>query len=311
MVFQKPNPFPKSIYENVAFGPRIARHEGATSTSASSSALRQAALWDEVKDRLKRSALGALGRAAAAPLHRPRARRRARGAPDGRARSALDPIATRDDRGSDPRAEARLHDRDRDAQHAAGRARRRPHRVLQLDVATTATRRRAGRVRRDARRSSRTRATSAPRTTSPAASAEQRLFFLALSFTEELAQLEASLQEEGDLVLRALPRSSLNALARQGDEELARRGGSAFDDQVGRALHCRSKRVDPVAPGAADTRCGRPAARPSRCSDVNLHLERMADYCGHRRQAHQVCGKPQHKTDEAISRYTIEDMGQE
>ena len=50
-----------------------------------------------------------------------------------------------------------------------------------------------------------------------------------LSFTEELAQLEASLQEEGDLVLRAL-RSSLNALAR-GDEELADEVIS-FDDQV-------------------------------------------------------------------------------
>jgi len=60
MVFQKPNPFPKSVYDNVAFGPRVlglkddleARVEGA---------LQRAALWDEVKDRLKGSALSLSG----------------------------------------------------------------------------------------------------------------------------------------------------------------------------------------------------------------------------------------------------------
>ena len=61
MVFQKPNPFPKSIYDNVAFGPRVLGHEGHRSTSASRRALRRAALWDEVKDRLKDGALGLSG----------------------------------------------------------------------------------------------------------------------------------------------------------------------------------------------------------------------------------------------------------
>jgi phosphate transport system ATP-binding protein len=62
MVFQKPNPFPKSIYDNVAYGPRIngERNKGKLNEIVEHS-LRQAALWDEVKDRLKNSALGLSG----------------------------------------------------------------------------------------------------------------------------------------------------------------------------------------------------------------------------------------------------------
>jgi len=62
MVFQKPNPFPKSIYDNVAYGPRIngERNKGRLSEIVERS-LRQAALWDEVKDRLNKSALGLSG----------------------------------------------------------------------------------------------------------------------------------------------------------------------------------------------------------------------------------------------------------
>ena len=62
MVFQKPNPFPKSIYDNVAYGPRIngMRGRGQLDEIVERS-LRQAALWDEVKDRLKASALGLSG----------------------------------------------------------------------------------------------------------------------------------------------------------------------------------------------------------------------------------------------------------
>ena len=52
MVFQKPNPFPKSIYDNIAFGPRIARMKGNLDDIVEQS-LRKAALWDEVKSRLK------------------------------------------------------------------------------------------------------------------------------------------------------------------------------------------------------------------------------------------------------------------
>jgi phosphate transport system ATP-binding protein len=62
MVFQKPNPFPKSIYDNVAYGPRIngERNKGKLDEIVERS-LRQAALWDEVKDRLKKSGLSLSG----------------------------------------------------------------------------------------------------------------------------------------------------------------------------------------------------------------------------------------------------------
>jgi phosphate transport system ATP-binding protein len=55
MVFQKPNPFPKSIYDNVAFGPRVIGMKGNMDRIVEN-ALRHAALWDEVKDRLKENA---------------------------------------------------------------------------------------------------------------------------------------------------------------------------------------------------------------------------------------------------------------
>jgi phosphate transport system ATP-binding protein len=60
MVFQKPNPFPKSIYDNVAFGPRVLGMTDALDDRVEN-ALAQAALWDEVKDRLKANALGLSG----------------------------------------------------------------------------------------------------------------------------------------------------------------------------------------------------------------------------------------------------------
>ena len=60
MVFQKPNPFPKSIYDNVAFGPRVLGWREDLDERVEQ-ALRQAALWDEVKDRLKKNALGLSG----------------------------------------------------------------------------------------------------------------------------------------------------------------------------------------------------------------------------------------------------------
>jgi phosphate transport system ATP-binding protein len=60
MVFQKPNPFPKSIYDNVAFGPRVLGMKDDLDERVEK-ALRDAALWEEVKDRLKDSALGLSG----------------------------------------------------------------------------------------------------------------------------------------------------------------------------------------------------------------------------------------------------------
>jgi phosphate transport system ATP-binding protein len=60
MVFQKPNPFPKSIYDNIAFGPRVLGMKGNMDETVES-ALTHAALWDEVKDRLKTNAFGMSG----------------------------------------------------------------------------------------------------------------------------------------------------------------------------------------------------------------------------------------------------------
>ena len=60
MVFQKPNPFPKSIFDNVAFGLRVNGYKGDMNEAVEKS-LRQAALWDEVKDRLNKSGLALSG----------------------------------------------------------------------------------------------------------------------------------------------------------------------------------------------------------------------------------------------------------
>jgi phosphate transport system ATP-binding protein len=60
MVFQKPNPFPKSIYDNIAFGPRVMGMKGDMDEIVEQ-ALRRGALWDEVKDRLKTNAFGMSG----------------------------------------------------------------------------------------------------------------------------------------------------------------------------------------------------------------------------------------------------------
>jgi phosphate transport system ATP-binding protein len=60
MVFQKPNPFPKSIYDNISFGPKIAGYRGNMDDLVEES-LRRAALWDEVKDKLKESGMALSG----------------------------------------------------------------------------------------------------------------------------------------------------------------------------------------------------------------------------------------------------------
>ena len=62
MVFQKPNPFPMSIYDNIAYGPKThGIHAKSKLDEIVETSLRQAAIWDEVKDRLKKSALGLSG----------------------------------------------------------------------------------------------------------------------------------------------------------------------------------------------------------------------------------------------------------
>jgi phosphate transport system protein len=123
------------------------------------------------------------------------------------------------------------------------------------------------------------------------------------SFSEELATLEASLQEEGDLVLRAL-RSSLNALARA-DEELADEV-IRFDDEVDRRYVEIETGVQSLlarqTPVASDLRLVLAVLR------VNLHLERMADYCVTVAKLTKLMGDL-NVSDGAISR-SIEDMGQ-
>ena len=124
-----------------------------------------------------------------------------------------------------------------------------------------------------------------------------------ISFTEELSQLEAALQEEGDLVLRAL-RSSLNALAR-GDNELADEV-IRFDDEVDRRYLAIEEGVQSLlahqTPVAADLRLVLAVLR------VNLHLERMADYCVTVAKLTKLMGNL-NVQGEAIG-HSIEDMGQ-
>ncbi len=61
MVFQKPNPFPKSIYDNIAFGPKVNGIKPKSMDDLVEQSLRRAALWDEVKDKLKQSAFSLSG----------------------------------------------------------------------------------------------------------------------------------------------------------------------------------------------------------------------------------------------------------
>ena len=143
MVFQKSNPFPKSIYDNVAYGLRLhGMRNRAELDAAVEQSLRGAALWDEVKDRLHASALGLSG----GQQQRLCIARAIAVKPEiilmDEPASALDPHRHRAHRGPDSGVEKGLHHRHRHAQHAAGRAHLGLHRVLLP--------RRTGRIRHDA-----------------------------------------------------------------------------------------------------------------------------------------------------------------
>ena len=93
MVFQQPNPFSMSIFDNVAFGLRLNRYKGNLNEKVEH-ALRRAALWDEVKDKLKASGLSSVGRSATAPVHCAGDATEPRVLLMDEPCSALDPIAT-------------------------------------------------------------------------------------------------------------------------------------------------------------------------------------------------------------------------
>ena len=131
MVFQKPNPFPKSIYDNVAYGPRLAGVQEAQRARRRRRAVaaRRGAVGrgqgppEELRSR-------PVGRSAAAAVHRQGDRRRAGGDPDGRAVLGPRPDRHRPHRGADAGDQDEVHDRHRDPQHAAGGPGQRSHGVL-------------------------------------------------------------------------------------------------------------------------------------------------------------------------------------
>ena len=166
MVFQKPNPFPKSIFENVAFGLRFTGSGTAASSTSGSRQHCAAALWEEVKDRLP-SRHGALRRPAAAAVHRPRAGHRSGNPAVRRTDFGARPDRHRAHRRTDLRAERAGDDRHRHAQHAAGGAGLGRHGV---HVPW-----RTDRIRPPPSRCSQTRGRSAPGLHQPAVSADERL----------------------------------------------------------------------------------------------------------------------------------------
>ena len=164
MVFQKPNPFPKTIYDNVAWAPRILGMKKGLDERVERALHGGRALGRGQGPPEEERAL-ALRRPAAAALHRARDRDRAGGAAARRAGLGARPDRDAADRGADARAQGPVHDRDRHAQHAAGRSRRRPAPRSSASRSRTASATACSSSTTRPRRSSRPRPTSGPRIT--------------------------------------------------------------------------------------------------------------------------------------------------
>ena len=109
MVFQRPNPFPKTIFENVVYGPRIhGERDAGQLMEICERSLRRAALWDEVKDRLDRSALDLSGGQQQRLCIARCSRRRSRSDSDGRAGVGARSDRYEQDRRPDRRAQKRV-----------------------------------------------------------------------------------------------------------------------------------------------------------------------------------------------------------
>ncbi len=150
MVFQKPNPFPKSIWENVAYGPKVhgVTRPGRAGPDRGGEPPARGALG-RGEGPAERFGARALRRPAAAALHCPDARGRAGSDPDGRALLGARPDRNGKDREPDRDAQAGVHGHHRHPQHAAGGTGERLHGVH--------VPRETDRVREDRRRSSSTR----------------------------------------------------------------------------------------------------------------------------------------------------------
>ena len=269
MVFQKPNPFPKSIYDNIAFGPRVLGMKGDLDERVER-ALHQAALWDEVKDRLKEAALGLSG----GQQQRLCIARCLAVEPDvilmDEPASALDPIST-------TRIEDLMHELKREytiviVTHNMQQAARVADMTAFFSVDVAHRRRQAHghprRVRRDGEdlHDARRQADRGLR--------HGAVRLMRISFQEELDQLEASLHLEGELVLRSL-RGAVDALCAQ-DVELADEV-IAFDDEIDAQYFEVEQGIELLlarqTPVATDLRLVLALLQ------VNLHLERMGDHC--------------------------------